>query len=338
MRPMPRILSLLMAALVALLAAYPLFGELLSPESYDFYLQKITYVLILAIFAVSLDLLVGMTGLVSLGHAAFFGVAGYTLALMSPQYEPISLWIVLPAALLAAAAASLVIGVLVVRTTGIYFIMATLAFSQMIFFFVYANAFAGGSGGMYMFFKPTVMLGDWVLLDLENRATFYLFTLGCLAVVYLLLRMILRAPFGRVIVGIRENEPRVQALGYNTLVYKLVAFVIAGTVAGLAGFLAVAQYGFANPALLGWHQSAYALVMVILGGIGTLFGPVLGAIAFEYLHYVLESWTEHWQLAMGVIVIVAVLVLPRGLGGLLMQLADRRWRRGRRDDEEEEDA
>jgi len=320
MRSMPLKVNVILAALLVVLATYPLYGELLFPQQHDYYLQKLTFIVILAILAMSLDLLVGMSGLVSLAHAAFFGLAGYTLALTAPQYEPISLWIALPAALAAAAAAALVIGALTLRTRGVYYILATLAFTQMIYFVFHDSDFAGGSDGMFLFFKPTVSIGERVLFDLEDRTTFYLFCLGALAATYLLLRMLLRSPFGHVLVGIKENEIRIRSLGYNPPVFKLIAFVIAGVFAGLAGFLAVAQYGFANPSLLGWHQSAEALLMVLLGGMGTLFGPVLGAFAFELLHQLFAGWTEHWQLLMGAFVIAAVLLLPKGLGGLLLKL------------------
>jgi branched-chain amino acid transport system permease protein len=324
MRSMPLRLNLILLGFALLLAAYPLFGETLFPEKHDFYIQKLTFIMILAIFAVSLDLLVGMAGMVSLAHAAFFGLAGYTLALAAPQYQASSLWIVLPASLTAAAAAALIIGLLTMRTKGIYFIMATLAFTQMVYFIFHDGDFSGGSDGMYLFFKPEVRIGEWVLLDLEQSTTFYLFVLGSLVVTYLTLRMLLRSAFGHVLVGIKENEERVRALGYNPVLYKLAGFVIAGTFAGLAGFLAAAQYGYVNPSLLGWHSSAHALIMVLLGGMGTLFGPILGAFAFEILHQVFAGWTQHWQLLMGAFVILVVLVLPRGLGGLLLKLTNTR--------------
>jgi len=252
MRAIPVPVTLLLLALAVALALYPLLGPLLFPEGYEFYLQKLTFVMILAIFAVSLDVLVGVTGMVSLGHAAFFGLGGYTLALAAPEFEAASIWLVLPASLAVAALASLIMGVLVVRTGGAYMIMATLALSQMVYFVFHDTSFAGGSDGMYLFFKPAVAIGDMVLLDLERDETFYGLTLACLVGVYLALRMVMRAPFGHVIHGIRENEERVQALGYTLVAYKLVTFVLGGTIAGLAGFLAATQYGFVDPSLIAW--------------------------------------------------------------------------------------
>ena len=323
MTVMPRSVSALLALLVLALALYPAYGDLLFGERATFFLQKLSTIMILAIFAMSLDLVVGVTGLVSLGHAAFFGLAGYTLALLAPEYEAANIWVVLPASLAASALAALVVGALCVRTSGIYFIMVTLAFGQMAYSFINDSAFAGGSDGMYILFKPEVVVGNTQLLDLENKQTFFYVALGAMVAVYLLLRMLIRSPFGRVLVGIHANEHRVRALGYNSAVYKVVSFVIAGTLAGLAGFLAAAQYGFVNPSQLGWHTSGNALMMVILGGVGTIFGPALGAFAFEILHYLFESATEHWLLLMGGMMVAVVLVLPHGLAGGLLMLMQR---------------
>jgi branched-chain amino acid transport system permease protein len=321
---MPRSISFLLLGLAALLALYPLWGESLLGDRAVFFEQKLTSILILAIFAMSLDLLVGVTGLVSLGHALFFGLSGYALALLAPEYDAANIWIALPASLAICAVAALVVGILSVRTTGIFFIMVTLAFGQMGYYFINDATFTGGSDGMYIMFKPAVMLGDISLINLDDKQSFFYFALGTTVVVYLILRMLIRSPFGRVLVGIHANEHRVRAMGYNAAVYKVVAFVIAGTLAGLAGFLAASQYGFVNPAQLGWHSSGHALMMVILGGVGTIFGPLLGAFAFELLHYLFESLTEHWLLPMGGVMIAVVLLLPHGLAGGLLTLLDRR--------------
>lgn len=324
MRALPRSIQVLLLVLTLLIACYPLWGEALAGNKYDFFMQKLTTIMILAIMAVSLDLLVGVCGLVSVAQAAFFGIAGYTLVLLAPQYEAANVWLMLPAAVGMAALAALVMGVLIIRTNGIFFIMATIAFSQMLFYLFHDASFAGGSDGIYLFFKPQVSIAGVQLLDLANRTTQFYVVLGSLVAMYLLLRTLLRAPFGRVLLGIKENEARVRAMGYNPLHYKLVAFVIAGTISGYAGFLSAIQYGFVSPGDVGWQLSAHALIMVILGGMGTLFGPILGAFAFEGLHYWFSTLTHHWELWMGIVVIAAVLVLPRGIGGLLMQLAERR--------------
>jgi branched-chain amino acid transport system permease protein len=310
---------LLLGAVVAL-ALFPFVGG-------TFYLQLVTKIMIMAIFAMSLDLLVGYTGLVSLGHAAYFGLGAYTLWLMSPEYEASPVWLSLPAAVAVGALAALVIGVFVLRTSGIYFIMATLAFAQMLYAFVSESGVFGGSDGVYVYLKP-----DAVLIDLEETRSFYWFVLALLVGSYLLLRLVLASLFGQVIVGIRVNERRMRALGYPVFRYKLASFVIAGALAGLAGYLAAAQFGFVNPELLGWHRSGDALMMVILGGMGSLFGPVLGAFVLVLLQELFSDLTKHWLLPMGAFVVGAVLLFPEGISGFLQRagatLRARRLKRG----------
>lgn len=323
MRSLPTPIRALLLTLTVLAALFPLYGPLVAGDSYDFYLQKVTGILILCILAVSLDLLVGVTGMVSVAHAAFLGIAGYTLALYAPEYEAANILTALPVSLGAAALASLVIGLLIIRTGGIFFIMATIAFSQMIYYLFHDADFAGGSDGIYIMVRPALIVGDTEILTFDDPHTLFYVTLGSLVGIYLLLRAMLRAPFGRVLAGIKENENRVQALGYNPVVYKLAAFVIAGTLAGYAGFLTASQYGYMNPAQLSWTLSAHALIMVIMGGLGTLFGPILGAFALEGLHYVFASWTSHWELLLGLVAIGIVLLLPGGIAGLLLRLCAR---------------
>jgi branched-chain amino acid transport system permease protein len=296
--------------LFAALSTLPLFAS-------TFYLQLATKILIMAIFAMSLDLLVGFTGLVSLGHAAFFGIGGYALWLLSPRYDAASLWISLPAAMLIAGAAALVIGVLVLRTSGIYFIMATLAFAQMLYSVVAESGFFGGSDGAYIYAKPDASLGSLRPLDLEKTAEFYLTVLVLAFLVWGLLATVLRSLFGRVVVGIRVNEQRMRSLGFPVERYKLASFVIAGALAGLAGYLGAAQFGFVNPELFGWHRSGDVLMMVILGGMGSLYGPALGALALVLVEELFSGLTKHWLLPMGGFVVLAVLALPEGLAGLV---------------------
>jgi branched-chain amino acid transport system permease protein len=290
-------------------------------------LKLVTGMVVLAIFAISLDLLVGYTGLVSFGHAAFFGLAGYVLQLLSPEDGATNLLIVLPLALATTAAVAALIGALVVRTSGIYFIMVTLAFAQMLFFYFHDSPIAGGSDGAYIYVKPTLPLGV-VTLNLDDRAVLFYFALTSLVVCYLLLAMLLRSPFGQVIQGIKANEHRMRALGYNTYRYKLVSFVIAGVIAGLAGFLFACIDGFVAPQLFDWRQSGVALLVVILGGMGTLFGPVIGAFAYVGMEELFKeravfgAMADHWQILMGIFVIAVVLFLRNGLGGLLLPPGD----------------
>ena len=316
---LPASLQVTLALGAVALAAFPFFGS-------EFYAQMVARMMILAIFAMSLDLLLGVTGLVSLGHAAYFGLAGYALAFLTPESGPASLWWTLPAAVGASALAALVIGFFVVRTHGIYFIMVTMAFAQMVFYIFFDNKALGGSDGLYINFRP-----DAGLFDLENKRVFYYFTLACLVGVYLFLRSLLWSPFGRVLAGIRVNEHRMRAMGYGTFGYKLAAFTLGGALAGLAGFLGAMQTGFVNPELMGFHLSAHAIMMVILGGMGNFAGAIAGAFAFEYLLHAFKDLPtiggfntgKHWQLWMGLFIVAVIILAPRGLLGL----ADRLLRR-----------
>ncbi len=290
-----------------------------------FYIQLFTKILIMGIFAMSLDLLIGYAGLVSFGHAAYFGVAGYVLALISPQYAAASLWTTLAIAMGVSALLALVIGALVLRTSGIYFIMVTLAFSQMLFYLFHDTKIAGGTDGIYVYVRPVADIFGWKPFDLENVVHLYLVVLVLFVGVFVLLRTMLGSLFGRVIEGVRINEHRMRSLGYPTFRYKLVCFVIAGALGGLAGYLSAIQFGFVNPDMLGWHVSGLVMMMVILGGMGTLVGPALGAMAMMLLELALQSLPEfggvnfgkHWQLFMGTFIVLVALLLPYGLVGLL---------------------
>lgn len=313
---LPRSIQFVLALGAIALAAFPL----LPVEGGDFYLGMLSQMMILAIFAMSLDLLQGVTGLVSLGHAAFFGIAGYALAFMTPQDAPIALWWSLPLAAAGAGLAALVIGFFVVRTHGIYFIMVTMAFAQMVYFLFFDNKALGGSDGIYVTFRPdATALG----IDLDDKLVFYYFTLVVLLVLYFALRRLLFSPFGRVLAGIRVNEHRMRAVGYGTFGYKLTAFTLAGVLAGVAGYLWAAQTGFVNPELMGFHMSAHAIMMVILGGMGNFAGAIVGAFAFEYVMHVFKDLTKHWQLLMGGFIVLVVIVAPRGLLGLVERFTKR---------------
>jgi len=304
--------SALLATLLVL-SIFPLFGS-------DYYSELLTKIMIMAIFAMSLDLLVGFTGLVSFGHAAFFGIAAYAVVLVSPQYDPASLWLVLPAAVLAAAVAAFVIGLFVLRTKGIYFIMVTLAFAQMIYFVFHDSPLGGGSDGVFINFKPELRIGETQLLDLGNAAHFYYIVLLLLVATYVFLRILLRSPLGHALAGIKSNEHRMLSLGFPVFLYKLAGFVIAGALAGVAGFLSACQFGFVTPEILSWHQSGNVLLMVILGGIGTLNGAAIGAFAFVVLQEVFSALTKHWQFLMGTVIVLVVMLLPGGLASLTQRV------------------
>ena len=322
-----RITLLAFVVVLSALALLPLLGE-------KFTVQVFTKIMIMAILAMSLDLLLGYTGLVSFGHAAYYGAAGYALALLTPQYQAANFWLALPAAVAASAAVALAIGIFVVRTRGIYFIMVTLAFAQMLFFLFHDTKIAGGNDGIYIDLRPVARIAGWQPFDLDNFVHVYFVVLALFAAVYLLLRMMLRSPFGRVIDGIRVNEHRMSSLGYPTFRYKLVCFVIAGAVAGIAGYLGAVQFGVVNPQMMGWHLSASVMMMVILGGMGTLAGPILGAAVWMLLELGFQSLPvvagmdlgKHWQLWMGIFIVVAALMLPNGFIGLGAALLKRKGR------------
>ncbi len=316
---LPASVQVLLALGVVALAIFPF-------SSTDFYVQMVTRMMIMAIFAMSLDLLQGVTGLVSLGHAAYFGLAGYALAFLTPAGEPVSLWWSLPLAVAGSAVAALVIGFFVVRTYGIYFIMVTMAFAQMVFYVFFDNRSLGGSDGLYVNFRPTA---GW--FDLDNKQVFYYVTLALLIGVYAFLRRLLWSPFGRALAGIRINEHRMRAMGFGTFGYKLSAFTLAGALAGLAGYLWAAQTGFVNPDLMGFHASAHVIMMVILGGMGNFAGAVVGAFAFETLLHTFKDLPQvagfhlgkHWQLSMGLFIVLVVMFAPRGLLGLAHSMSER---------------
>ncbi|HEX9790998.1 MAG TPA: branched-chain amino acid ABC transporter permease [Kiloniellales bacterium] len=307
----------LLCAAVLGLAVFPWFAG-------EFYIGLMIRIMILGIFAMSLDFLVGYTGLISFGHAAFFGLTGYILAIVTPESGPVTLWYALFMCLSGSAIAALAIGWVSVRTSGIYFIMITLAISQMFYYYFNESVELGSSDGIFIFHRPIVALGELTLIDLGDEFTLYYFVLVSLAGSYLALMMVLGSPFGKVIQGVRVNEARTRALGFATQRYKLVSFVISGTLAGYAGFLEATHTGFVSPATLGWHESGTILMIVILGGIGTLYGPVLGAFVMVFLQDKLQEFSELWLLMMGFFVVAVVLFLPHGIAGLIARLAGAR--------------
>ena len=307
----------------AALALYPLLAG-------NFGIDLVSKVMVFAIFALSLELLVGTTGLVCFGQAAFFGLAGYAAVLLSPASSAAALWWLLPAAMGVAALYALFMGSLSLRTKGVYFIMVTLAFAQMAYYVIHDTPLGGGTDGIYLAVRPVAAIGSLTLLDLERPLAMYYFVLACLAAVFAGLALLLRSRFGRALAGIKANEQRMRATGFSTYPYKLAAFVISGAIAGLAGFLFAVKDGFVNPELLSWHQSGAVLIMIILGGLGHLRGAVLGAFAFALLEELFRSeavfgaFAKHWHLGLGLAIIASVAVLPGGLIGLWSVLR-RRW-------------
>ena len=284
-----------------------------------YYLQFGAKVLLVGLAAMALNLVVGFGGLVSLCHAAFYGLAGYTLALVSPRYEAASLFWTLPLAVGASAVAALLIGALSLRTRGVYFIMVTLAFGQMLFYLFADTDIAGGSDGFYIYTRPELALGGLTLVDLDKPTGFYLTALATVALATLLLLRLTRSPFGQALAAAHENERRARALGFPVYRIRLAAFTVSGALAGLAGYFASVQFGYVAPQMLGWHFSATILVMVVLGGLGSVTGPLVGASAFLGLEEVLKAaLPDHWALALGTVILLVVLLLPGGV----RQLAD----------------
>lgn len=295
----------------------------------SYYVELGTYAFIAAMLALSLQLLVGCTGLVSLGHAAFYGLAAYTVYLITGDGSGRSILITLPAAMAVAGLAALIVGALSLRTSGFFFLMVTLAFGQMVFFLFHDTKLGGGTDGAFLA-RPILSLLDWELpLTRRQRPiVVYYVSLGLLIAMYLTLILILRSLFGRVLEGIRVNEHRMQALGFHTYRYKLAAFVIAGMLAGVAGHMWTMHRGFVNPELIGWHRSAEALLMILLGGLTTLHGPIIGALAFTALDEFSQLVTERKLLVEGLVVLFVVLALPKGLSSIsLPSWLTQRWLR-----------
>jgi len=310
--------ALFVALAFAALALFPLGAG-------GYAIDLVTKIMVFAIFALSLELLVGGTGLVCFGQAAFFGIGAYAAVLLSAPSAAPSVWWLLPASVLAAALYALAVGALSLRTQGVYFIMVTLAFSQMAYYVVHDTPFGGGTDGIYLSVKPML----WAGVDLDQPLTMYAFTLVCLVATFGFLALLLRSRFGRVLAGIRVNEQRTRATGFSTYPYKLAAFTVSGGIAGMAGFLFAVKDGVVNPELLAWHLSGEVLIMIILGGIGHLRGALIGAFAFAFLQEFFRSeaifggFAKHWHLGLGLTIIASVALLPRGLIGLPGQWRER---------------
>jgi len=245
--------------------------------------------------------------------------------LLSPTAEAGSLCLLLLASALTAGLYALVVGSLSLRTKGVYFIMVTLAFAQMAYYVVHDTPLGGGTDGIYLNVKPA--MGQ--LIDLEDPLVMYQFTLAMLVLTFGFLAVLLRSRFGHALAGIRVNEQRMRATGFATYPYKLAAFTISGTLAGLAGFLFAVKDGFVNPEMMSWHLSGAVLIMIILGGLGHLRGALIGAFAFALLQELFRSeavfgaLAKHWHLGLGLTIIASVALLPRGLVGVPGQIRER---------------
>jgi branched-chain amino acid transport system permease protein len=287
----------------------------------DYPRALVSEIYIFAIFAMSLDLLLGFTGLMSLGHAAFFGLGAYSVAVLGAQFG-INAWLGVAAGVAIAGCGAALIGFFCVRTGGIPFLMLTLAFSQLVFSVALKwRDVTGGSDGIAIAEKPS-----YFGYDLSNSLVMYFMALSFFTLAYWGLRRLLNAPLGHAFVGIRENEQRMMAIGYPTRAYKLLSFTIAGAVAGLAGGLYAIFNGFISADAVYWTASGDILIMTMLGGAGTLIGPAIGAAIVLLMKNVVSSYSEHWLAIIGVTFICCVMFFPGGLWGTLQRLP---WRRVR---------
>jgi branched-chain amino acid transport system permease protein len=296
-------------ALLAVLALIPLYARLTGDS---FMLTLFTRVLILAIGAVSLNLIMGYGGMVSFGHAAYLGIGGYAVGILAKE-DIGSGFVQWPAAVFAAALFALVVGALSLRTRGVYFIMITLAFTQMIYFVAIGLDRYGGDDGLTIY-KRSQFGG---ILDLNNKTLFYYLCFALLvASIYLVSRLI-NARFGLVIRGARSNERRMRAIGFPTFRYKLVCFVIAGALCGLAGALLANNTNFISPAMMHWTRSGDLIVMVVLGGLGSLFGPLIGTATFLLLEEAMSRVTQYPDLILGPILLLVAIYARGGIAGLM---------------------
>jgi branched-chain amino acid transport system permease protein len=279
-----------------------------------FYVKLFARMMIFAIAALSLDLILGFGGMVSFGHAAYLGVGAYAVGICI-SYELESGWLHLPVVLIASAAVATVIGTLCLRTTGVYFIMITLAFSQMLYFLGVSLKQFGGDDGMTLNATSTFFGSE--LGRGRPPLTLYYAVLALLALCLAFGHQLVDSRFGRVLRGIKSNERRMRAIGFDTDRYKLVAFVIAGTACGLAGGLLANLEQYVSPSQMHWTHSGKLMVMVILGGMQSLVGPVIGTIAFLMLEEWLSSLTQHWMIIMGPMLLALVLFARRGLYGVI---------------------
>ena len=305
---------LIFVAIFVLLAAVPLVAQTMQQP---FYIRLFTRIMILGMGAVSLDLLLGYGGMVSLGHAAFIGIGSYVVGILAYHADNGGLFldilpgtdnalIVWPAAVLVGALCSLFIGAISLRTSGFYFIMITLAFAQMLYFFFVSWQTYGGDDGLQLNER------SWPIDGLSNIQFYYLVFVSLLLAA-LLVNRVVASRFGMVLRGCRQNEPRLRSVGFSTYGYRLAAFTLAGAIAAFAGVLNANSETFVSPADMSWLRSAELLVMVVLGGIGTTTGGIIGAVVYSVLELVLGNWTVHWQVIFGPFFVLVVLFARRGV-------------------------
>ena len=318
--------DIVVAALLALLLLLPLYASLAGNS---FLLSVFTRIVILAIGAVGLNLIMGYGGMVSFGHAAYIGVGGYVIGILAHE-GVLSAYVQWPVALLVSALFALSVGALSLRTRGVYFIMITLAFAQMIYYVAVGLERYGGDDGLTIYHRSQF----GALLNLSNKTVFYYLCLALLAGVIYLVWRIVNSRFGMLIAGSRSNDRRMRAIGFPTYRYRLTCFVMSGTMCGLAGVLLANHTDFISPAMMHWTRSGDLIVMVVLGGMGSLFGPVIGATTLLVLEEALPALIrlgavpfmghdavragEYWQIVLGPLLLLVVLYARGGIDGMLV--------------------
>jgi len=297
---------------VVLLILFAAMPALANAADLGFMTQMVTRIMIYAIAALSLDLILGYGAMVSFGHAAFMGIGAYVVGIAA-AHEVWDAAITFPLAVLAAGFFALATGAICLRTRGVYFIMITLAFGQMAYYTASSLSAYGGDDGLTMWGRSRIFGAD----PLRDGTTFYYVVLGCLAGCFVFARALVGSRFGRVIAGVRENRLRMQAVGFDPYAFQLVAYVLAGMMAGLAGALLANQTEFVSPSFMSWQRSGDLIVMVVLGGMGSLYGAVLGAVAYLAIEEILSHYTEHWRIIFGPMLILLVLFARGGLRRLI---------------------
>ena len=299
---------LLWAVCVVLLAALP---PVVSALGQPFYIDLVRRIMILAIAAISLNLILGYGGLVSFGHAAYLGIGAYAVGILA-FYGVTSGWLQWATAVGASALVAAAIGAVSIRTSGIYFIMITLAFTQMLYYLGISLELFGGDDGMRL--KAKSDFGG--LIDLRDPVAFYYLSLALMLLCVLLVYRIVNSRFGMVLRAAKSNEARTRAIGFSPYPYRLAAFVIAGAMCGLAGALYANHTGYLTPGFVSWQQSGDLMFMVILGGMASTAGPVLGTFVLLLVEELLKGWTEHWQVVLGPLLVLSVIYFRRGLAGM----------------------
>lgn len=307
--------STLALAFFAVLGLMPITAVALGDP---FMVVVLTRIVIFALAALSLDLILGHGGLVSFGHAAFVGFGAYAVAILASNGIS-DIAVQLLVAVVAAALFGLITGLIVLRTRGVYFIMITLAFGQMAYFFFVSLSAYGGDDGVSLRGRSTLFGLD----VLENDLALFYFAFAALIGFYLLALALIGSRFGRVLAGTRENPVRMRAMGYRPFVFQLTAYVIAGCMAAVAGVLLANQAEFVSPAFMVWQRSGELIVMVVLGGLGTLLGPIFGAVVVLLLEEFLSPLSTHWRIGLGAVLILVVFFSPTGLAGLARKLTGR---------------